>query len=101
MNTTSSANGGYRVECSQIVANSFRELQKQATREGRGEAFLAAFRQVIQRLSMNPSSAGEPTYLLPALRLQMRIVVIRPLIVDFAVSEVHRIVFIRSGRLLS
>jgi hypothetical protein len=43
---------------------------------------------------------GEPLYHLPALRLQLRCAVIRPLVIDFAVSEEGHEVYIKAVRLL-
>jgi hypothetical protein len=49
----------------------------------------------------DPAHAGEPSYHLPALRIQARSVTIRPLVVDFGVCEDRPLVFIKSDKLLS
>lgn len=61
----------------------------------------SAFQQILERLQRDPTEAGEPSYRLPAMKLQVRRVVVRPLVVDFAVSEDHPIVFIKGASLLS
>jgi len=50
---------------------------------------------------MNPGNLGEAIYRLAALRLQVRTVVIGPLVVNFGVHEVRPLVFIKGVRLLS
>jgi hypothetical protein len=60
-----------------------------------------ALRQIIERLENDPNDTGEPAYRLPSLRLHVRTVVIRPLAVDFAVSDLCLDVFIKGVKLLS
>jgi hypothetical protein len=91
----------WEVICSPINAEIIRQLWRRASRSGRGEAVTAAFRQIMERLQRDPAEAGEPSYRLPAMRLQVRRVVVRPLVVDFAVSEDHPLVFIKGAFLLS
>jgi hypothetical protein len=59
-----------------------------------------AFRQIVERLQLDPTEFGEPCYRLSALRMQVRTVVVRPLAVDFAVCEDHPLVFIKGATLL-
>jgi hypothetical protein len=84
---SSAANGDYpfRLSFSDALAEAIRQLQRRASREGRGEEFLLAFRTVIQRLRHDPTEFGEPLYRLPALQMQIRCAVVRPLGIDFAV----------------
>jgi hypothetical protein len=100
---TSSGQTGdeYEVHNSDAIAKAFLRLQRQATREGRGEEFLRAGRAVYDRLRRDPTAFGEPLYRLPALRLQVRCVAIRPLYVDFAVCEDRPLVFIKAVKLLA
>jgi hypothetical protein len=44
---------------------------------------------------------GEPIYRLPALRMQVRTIVVRPLVVDFVVCEDQPLVFLKVVSLLS
>jgi hypothetical protein len=91
----------YYVHLATAIAQRLRQIQRQATREGRGEAVLAAFREIIDRLSRAPADFGEPLYRLPVLRMQVRHGAILPLFIDFAVCEDLPLVFIRGIRLLT
>jgi hypothetical protein len=96
------ANGGpYEVIHSGAVTQALRRLFRQATREGRAEAFLSALRQIMHRLERSPNRFGEPLYRLPALRLQIRSAIIRPLGVHFGVHEGRLLVFIHGFRLMA
>jgi hypothetical protein len=95
-------NGGtWDVHCSVAVSNTLKELQHEATLQGRGELVLAALRQIIHRLKHDPDGLGEPLYRLPALRMQIRSGIIPPLAVLFGVCEDRPIVFIRRVRLMA
>ncbi len=97
----SSANGGrYEVHCSGVNARALRKLQRQASLEGRGGQVIAAFRAIIDRLLHDPTTAGEPRYRLPALRMQVRAMAVGPLVIDFGVCEDRPLVFIKSVKLL-
>jgi hypothetical protein len=91
----------WEVICSPVNAEIFRQLQRQASETGRGKAMVSAFRQIVERLQRDPTEAGEPSYRLPAMRMQIRRIVVRPLVVDFAVSEDRPLVFIKGAFLLS
>jgi hypothetical protein len=93
--------GPYEVHNSAAIAQAFLRLQRQATREGRGQEFLRAAREVYEHLCQKPSEYGEPLYRLSALHLQVRCVAVRPLYVDFAVEEDRHLVFIKAVKLLS
>ena len=91
----------YRVYGPGRIVRALKQIQRQAAREGRGEEVLSAFRQLAQQLQRHPVHVGEPLYRLPALRLQIRSVALRPLVVDFGVSEDRRLVFLRAVKLLA
>jgi hypothetical protein len=91
----------YEVHCSGAIAKAIQRVHDQATRQGRGKAVTRAFRRIILRLEVDPFNLGEPAYRLPGLRLQVRTVIARPLVVDFAVCEDHPLVFIKGVKLLS
>lgn len=101
MNSTGNGTGHFQVLCSKAVARSLRALQRRASQQGRGKAVLAAFRRVVGMLRRNPTSVGEPLFHLPALRMQIRCVVIGPLVLDFAIHEDRPVVFIKGAKLLS
>jgi hypothetical protein len=91
----------YRVHASAVMLKVLRQIQRRADREGRGDKALSALRHIHQRLQQDPTAVGEPLYRLPGLRMQVRTVVVRPLVIDFAVAEDRPLVFIKSGTLLS
>jgi hypothetical protein len=96
------ANGGeFHIRHSKVVDNDLRKLLWKAIARGQGMAFAQAFERIFSELRKNPTSLGEMSYRLPNLRLQIRKVVIAPLVIDFAVSEDHQIVYIKGGKLLS
>jgi hypothetical protein len=99
----SSGNGepSFQIAFSDLIAEAIRQLQRRASRQGRGEEFLVALRTVVERLHRNPNEFGEPLYRLPVLRMQVRCAVVRPLSVDFAGCEDRPLVFIKAVKLLS
>ena len=96
-------NGGtpFEVYCSGVVAQSIRQSHQRAAEQGRGLAMLDAFRQAVERLGRDPNQFGEALYTLPALRMQVRTAVIRPIAIDFAVCTDRPLVFIKGVTLLS
>jgi hypothetical protein len=101
---TSRGNGHpvpYEVILSGAVAAIVKQLHAQAMHLGTGPRFVAAFREIIERLHEDPLAFGEPQYRLPALHLLVCQGVVAPLIVDFAVHEDRPLVFVRGFLLLS
>jgi hypothetical protein len=90
----------YEVHCSAVIAAELRHLQHEAPGVARKRAIAEAFRKVIRQLQFDPNEVGEPLYRLAVLRLQVRTCSVRPLVVDFAVSEEHPLVFIKGVKLL-
>lgn len=91
----------YTVHMSQQDRLLLRQRHQQAIQQGTGGTFLAALRQIVERLHQDPLTFGEPLYRLPALRLQVRQAVVLPLVVDYAVHEDQPLVFIRGFKVLS
>jgi hypothetical protein len=79
--------GSFEVHCSGAVLQKLRDIQRQATEEGRGEALLAAIRQVLLRLRHGPMEFGEPLYYLPALRMHVRHGGIGPLFIRVVAQQ--------------
>ena len=100
---SSAGNGeqSFRLGFSELIVQSLRKLQRRASREGRGQEFLLAVREVVRRLQHDPTEFGEALYRLPVLRMQIRCAVILPLGVHFAVCEDRPLVFIKSVNLLA
>src|SRR5262245_47636057 len=61
------------------------QLHLQAALAGKGHAFLKAFAAIIGHLTNHPLTFGEALCRLPAARLQVRLAVIAPLVVDYGV----------------
>jgi hypothetical protein len=93
------AGARYELYCSGAVAKSIREVQEQASRQGRGQAMLDAFRKAIELLQQAPLDFGEPLFRLPALRMQVCTAVIRP--IAFDVCTDRPLVFLKGVVLLS
>jgi hypothetical protein len=97
---SSASNGGrYEVLCSTAIAQQIKDLQERASAEGRGAQFLRALRSIARHLTYDPNNFGEPLYRLPALRTDVRVGVVLPLSIDFAVSEERQVVFIKGVKL--
>ena len=100
----SSGNGAarpYSISLSQFQRTNLLQLHQQAAALGQGQRFLAAYREIVRRLQRDPQVFGEALYTLPALGLEVRQAVIAPIVVDFAVTEERRVVFIRGFKVLS
>lgn len=82
------------------VGRFVKRLQRQASRQGRGEAFLVAFKTIVHRLQTDARLFGEELFHLPKLNLMIRFGVVRPVGVDYAVHNVEPVVFFRSIKLL-
>jgi hypothetical protein len=96
----SGGNGqGFSVHYSAAVGTELKQLIQSAS-PPRRKLIAAAFRRILQMLRNDPMRAGEPLFRLPGLRMQIRTVVLIPLVIDFAVCEDRPLVFIRAGRLL-
>jgi hypothetical protein len=78
-----------------IILQQLRQLQRQANRSGRGDEMFAALQLAAQRLRLDARNSGEPTYRLPAMKLQIRCAVVPPLIFHFGVSEDRRVVYVK------
>ena len=101
---TSQGNGQpavYDVQISGQDRALLKQRHREAAQAGKGKKFLAALRQILGRLRDEPLVFGEPLYRLPALRLLVRQAVVLPLVVDYAVHEERRLVFVRGFKVLS
>lgn len=85
----------YEVHFSRAVAERLRRLQRRASRAGRGDLLIHALRTIVHRLRHEPLTFGEPLYRLPALRLQVRCAVVRPLVIDFGVHEDRPVIYVK------
>lgn len=95
------SNGGsFHIHASKKVGLAFERLYKRAKAEGRAEAFMAAAREIADRLRHEASDFGEPLYRLPALQLEVRHAAVGPLLIYFGVHEDRPLVFIKQVVLL-
>ena len=96
--TEPSPNGGttFRIELSALIPERILDLQRQASDAGRGEEYLNAMQAIVDNIRRNARTAGEPLYRLPVMKLQVRLVAVRPLVVHFAVSEERLVVYVKS-----
>lgn len=101
MPTSNNDDAGFVVSLSKAVDKVLRKLFRTAIARGQGKAFVAAYQRIFLGLRKDPASLGEICYRLPHLRLEVRTVVVAPLVIDFAISEEHHIVYIKGGKLLS
>lgn len=91
----------YKVTSSGAVNETIIRLHEQAAKAGRGKEFLAALRQIYERLRRDPMVFGEPLFRLPALKLQIRQGGISFVVVDYGVHEELLTVFVRVFKVLS
>jgi hypothetical protein len=90
----------FQVVVSEYVGKKLRVIQRRESKAGRGAAVLAAFEQMIARLTMDPFHFGEPLYHLPYMQLDVRHAAISPLLIYFGVHQAFPIVFIKDINLL-
>jgi hypothetical protein len=72
-----------------------KQLYQQAVAAGAGAAFLAALKAVFARLRDDPEHFGEPLYHLDQMELAIRVAVVPPLVVEYAVYDKSPLVFIK------
>jgi hypothetical protein len=91
----------YNVQMGGPVKNWLRTMHRLQAEAGKGKAFVAALRKIVEHLQVEPLVFGEPRYRLPTLQLLVRQGAVRPLVVSYAVHETQPLVFIRYFSLLS
>ncbi len=62
---------------------------------------MAAYREIVRRLQRDPLVFGEELYALPALQLKVRTAAVHPIVVDYAVHEQRKLVFIQGFKVMS
>jgi hypothetical protein len=88
----------YNVPISGAIRELLIRLHDRAASDGQRDEFLSALRDISTKLKTEPVTFGEPLYDLHSLRLTVRLAVILPLSVEFAVYSDRRLVFIRDFR---
>jgi len=79
MSSAGASGEEFEVHNSASIARAFVRLQRRAAREGRGVEVLEAAKEMYERIRTSAREFGEPLYRLPALRMEIRCAVIRPL----------------------
>ena len=78
----------------------FKELCREAATAERRQHLFDAMLQIISRLEKDPFNSGEPTYRLSTLNLQLRTIVVAPLVVHYGVHDDEPLVLIRAVQAL-
>lgn len=90
----------YRVTEPGVVKDEFRRILARAEAEGRLAAVVGAARYMLDELAYDPAHFGEARDRLYAMKLDRRIAFVIPLVVEFAVNESAKEVFVRRVGLL-
>jgi hypothetical protein len=100
---TSQGNGQplrFSVHMSGQTKAALKQLYEQAREAGRSKRFLAALRQIVERLQIEPLVFGEPLYRLTALKVLVSHAVVDLVAVHYAVHDEKPLVFIRGFKLM-
>jgi hypothetical protein len=87
-----SPNPRFDVPLSGAVAALVHQLHGDATRDGRGDEYVSAFRTITSRLRAAADTFGEELFDLPRLGLTVRVGCVLPLSVRFTVHPTERLV---------
>jgi hypothetical protein len=90
----------YKVEMSGQTRTQLKQLHAQTRAAGKRKRFLAAVRQIVKGLQIEPLQLGEPLYRLPALHLIVCQAVVDFVVVDCAIHEDLPLVFFRGSKTL-
>src|SRR5262245_22946681 len=85
----------FRVAYSGLVVEQFKKVILEAIKRGLSVQFADSTRRIMRELRESPEQFGEPLYLLAHTQQQVRLAVVGPLSVTFAVHSSSRSVFIR------
>jgi len=89
---------GFEVSISGAVRESLVRLHDEAERNGQRDAFIAGLRTISTRLRTDPISFGEEVFDLPTLQLTVKVAIVLPVVVEFAVYPDRRLVFVHTFR---
>jgi hypothetical protein len=91
----------FQLVVSGAVLQSLKDLLARAAAVGLDDVVIQAVKQTRQQLTYDPFGFGEPIYRLQHLRLEVRMAVVSPLAVQFAVHQDKPLVILRSVTPLS
>jgi hypothetical protein len=92
---------GTRVTFPEVVRQSLLQMHASLTAPDARRRLREAYRSIYSRLSIDPFGFGEPKYRLESLHLAVRLGVVSPLVVSYAVHEERPLDFVRAFSLLS
>jgi hypothetical protein len=101
VNHTEGNGTAYKVLANAAVRQALRDLQVRAVEAGIGASVLAAMKAMYNWLRHDPLALGEPLYHLYQLNMQVRVAVIPPLRIHYAVHQAEPLVFIKGVDLLT
>jgi len=90
-----SGSNGSAVFQVELVKKAKDELTAIVTNSQRKQELAAALKRIVRQLEADARSVGEPIYLLKHAELQVRLTVVGPVAVEFAVHTSKPVVFIR------
>jgi hypothetical protein len=97
----SSTNGRlrrFRLSFSRSVGNNVKRMLRRALRLGKEGELILALKKVQRALEYMPQTVGEPLYHLQTMKLEVRIVIVRPVFVEYAVHTEDYVVYIKRIR---
>src|SRR4051812_46972699 len=96
-------NGPFRVVYSGMAREELKSVVAKAARHSTelGRRATHAARVIADHLARDPRTFGEPTHFLTELELEVRLGVVDPIAVSFAVHDRQRLVFVTGFRLMS
>lgn len=90
----------YYVDVSGELREQIKACYAEAVKHRRQQEYLTALKEINRRLALDPGTFGDPLYRLQLLKLQIRSAAIRPVFVEYGVSEEHPIVVLRRIKLM-
>jgi hypothetical protein len=90
----------FYVDVSGELRERIKACYREAVKQNRQQHFLAALTEINRRLTEDPKEFGDPLYRLPLLKLQIRSAAIRPVFVEYGVSEENPLVVLRRIKLM-
>lgn len=91
----------YSISMSKVQRAKLKQLHQEQDALGLGQQFLSAYRTIVRRLQTDPKVFGEALYRLPALQLELHQAIVAKIVVDYAVHEHLKFVFIQGFKVLS
>jgi hypothetical protein len=78
------------------VRQALKELLVRAADLGLDEVVIQAVKQIQRQLTQDPFGFGEPLYRLPNLKMEVRLAIVPPLAVQYAVHQEKPLVYLKT-----